>query len=127
MKVKLRATTEFGGGGRRYKRGEVFAVDRQVAKALKLMGKAVDYHETEGSQTYQTRALKAEQPEAETPKPEAPQAQDSDEEEKASMSMSKPALMDMARTLGVEVETDDNKADLVEKINRYRRRDMRAE
>jgi hypothetical protein len=29
--------------------------------------------------------------------------------------------------MGVEVETDDNKADLVEKINRYRRRDMRAE
>lgn len=38
--------------------------------------------------------------------------------DKASDSMTKAELLDMAKARGVEVETDDNKADLIRKINR---------
>jgi hypothetical protein len=38
----------------------------------------------------------------------------------ASMSMTKPELLAMADEQGVPVETDDNKADLIAKINAHR-------
>jgi hypothetical protein len=41
----------------------------------------------------------------------------------ASMSMTKDELLDMAGERGVAVETDDNKADLVAKINAAARND----
>lgn len=45
-------------------------------------------------------------------------AQEPDNKAEPSMAMTKTELLAMARVRGVEVETDDNKADLIRKLNR---------
>ncbi len=102
-----------------------FEVLDKDAAVLQKIGWAKPYEAS--SPTYQTRALTAEQPQTAEAKTETPKADSKVEEEKASMNMSKPELLAMAQARGVEVESDDNKLNLVRKINRYRRRDLRAE